>query len=99
MKSNINYFFKSKILTIDKFFNNILFDKKKGYYTSKNPFGKTGDFLTSPNISNLFSEIIGIWLISTWEIFGKPKRFNIVELGPGDGSLIKILIRTFEKMK
>jgi len=97
MKSNINYFFKSKILTIDKFFNNILFDKKKGYYTSKNPFGKTGDFLTSPNISNLFSEIIGIWLISTWEIFGKPKRFNIVELGPGDGSLIKILIRTFKK--
>ena len=97
MKSNINYFFKSKILPVDKFFNRVLFDKKKGYYTSKNPFGKTGDFLTSPSISNLFSEILGIWLISTWEIFGKPKRFNIVELGPGNGSLIKILIKTFEK--
>ena len=41
-----------------------------------------GDFVTAPTISNLFSEIITIWLISCWEKFGKPKSFNFVELGP-----------------
>ena len=57
----------------------------------KIPFGKSGDFITAPGISNLFSEIIGVWVISTWNTLGKPKNFNIVELGPGDGSLTKIL--------
>ena len=47
---------------------------KKFYYTTKVPFGRTGDFLTAPGISNLFSEIIGIWLISTWNTLGKPKN-------------------------
>ena len=70
---------------------------KKGFYTSKIPFGKKGDFITAPTISNLFSEIIGIWVVSTWEGFGKPKDFNFVELGPGDGSLTKILLKTFKK--
>ena len=51
----------------------------------------------TPKISNLFSEMIAIWIISTWENFDKPKVFNIVELGPGDGSLMKILIDVFKK--
>ena len=92
-----NFFNNAKILPVDKFFENVLFDKKKGYYTSKIPFGSEGDFLTAPGVSNLFSEIIGIWLISTWNILGKPKKFNIVELGPGDGSLTKVLIETFKR--
>ena len=81
MKSNLNFFKKSKTLPVDKFFENVLYDKKFGYYASKNPFGKEGDFITAPKISKLYSEMIGIWLVSTWEIFGKPKNFNIVELG------------------
>ena len=97
MISNNNYFSNTKILAVDKFFDRVLFDKKIGYYSSKIPFGNKGDFLTSPGISNLFSEIIGIWLISTWYTFKKPKRFNIVELGPGDGNLTKVLIKTFQK--
>ncbi len=97
MISNKNFFYKSKIFPVDKFIENVLFNKKIGYYSSTIPFGKTGDFLTSPGISNLFSEIIGIWLISTWNTLGKPKKFNIVELGPGDGSLTKILIKTFKQ--
>ena len=97
MISKQNFFHNSKMLPADKFFNNVLFDKKKGYYSSKTPFGAKGDFVTSPGISNLFSEIIGIWLISSWHTFGKPNKFNIVELGPGDGNLAKVLIKTFEK--
>ncbi len=96
MKTNINNL-NHKSFAVDEFFNNALFDKKKGYYSTKNPFGKKGDFVTAPNISDIFSEIIGIWVISTWEKLGKPKRINLVELGPGDGSLAKILIRTFKR--
>ena len=97
MKSNIKFFKHSKKLPVDKFLKNVLYDKKFGYYASKDPFGKKGDFITSPKISFLFSEVIAIWMISTWELCGKPKNFNIIELGPGDGSLTKILLQVFER--
>ena len=97
MKSNLKFFKKSKSLPIDKFFYSVLYDKKYGYYSSKYPFGEKGDFITAPKVSNLFSEMIGIWMVSTWEIFGKPKNFNIVELGPGDGCLANILLGVFKK--
>ena len=94
---NKNFFNSSKELPVDKFIENVLYNKKVGYYSSKIPFGKTGDFLTAPVISNLFSEIIGIWFISTWNSLGRPKKFNVIELGPGDGSLAKILLETFQQ--
>ncbi len=97
MNSNFKFFKKSKFLPVDNFFNNVLYDTKLGYYSLKQPFGKKGDFITSPNISKLFSEMIGIWLVSSWELFGKPQKFNIVELGPGDGSLTKSLLNTFKR--
>ena len=97
MKSNSKFFKKKKSLPVDEFFQNVLYDKKDGYYAIKEPFGKKGDFITAPNISNLFSEIIAIWIISVWQIFGKPKNLNIVELGPGDGSLTKTLLQVFKK--
>tara|TARA_B100001121_G_C18696527_1_gene625252 strand:- start:849 stop:1907 length:1059 start_codon:yes stop_codon:yes gene_type:complete len=97
MKSNLKFFKKSKFLPVDKFLYNVLYDKKFGYYNSTIPFGPQGDFVTSPNISNLFSEMIAIWIISTWELFGKPKKINVVELGPGDGSLVKVLIEVFKR--
>ncbi len=97
MNTNLNFFKKSKNLPIDKFFSNVLYDNKFGYYSTKIPFGKKGDYITSPKISFLFSEMIAIWIISTWELIGKPKNFNIVELGPGDGSLTNVLIKSFKK--
>ena len=97
MKANLKFFKKHKMLPVDKFFRNVLYDKKFGYYSSQMPFGKKGDFVTSPKISSLFSEIIAIWIVASWESFGRPKNFNIIELGPGDGSLTKILLRSFKK--
>ena len=97
MISNQNFFHNTKILPVDKFIENVLYRKKIGYYSSNIPFGKTGDFITAPGISNLFSEIIGVWLVTTWNTLGRPKKFNIVELGPGDGSLTKILLKTFRQ--
>ena len=72
---------QNKKISLDKFIYKSLYDKDNGYYIKKNPFGKKGDFITSPNISVLFSEMISIWLISFWENLKKPKKINIVELG------------------
>ena len=99
MKSDSKFFKRSKILPIDEFFKNVLYDNKFGYYTTRQPLGDKGDFITAPKISNLFSEIIAIWIVSVWEKFGKPKKFNIVELGPGDGSLTKSLLNSFRSFK
>ena len=87
---------KNRLIPVDKFIEKVLYKPNIGYYSKKNPFGHKGDFITAPTISNLFSEIIGIWIISSWEKLGKPKKFNFVELGPGDGSLTKVLINTFK---
>ena len=96
MKANKKFFGKFKSLPIDKFFLKVLYDKSFGYYATKKPFGLKGDYITAPKISYLFCDIIAIWLISTWESLGKPKYFNIVELGPGDGTLMKILLKNFK---
>ena len=83
-------------LSLDKFINFALYDKKHGYYMKKNPFGKKGDFITAPNISRLFSEMIAIWIISFWQSLGSPKKFNIVEMGAGNGEMMKILLESFQ---
>ena len=86
----------NKKIPVDEFLEKALYEPNIGYYNNRMPFGDKGDFITSPTISNLFSEILGIWIISTWEKLGKPKILNLVELGPGDGSLTKVLIETFK---
>ena len=98
MKKIINIL-KKKSIPLDKFMSIALYDKKYGYYMKKNPFGEKGDFITAPMISNLFGEMIAIWCVSFWEYIGKPNKIVLVELGPGDGSLCKDLITTFEKFK
>jgi len=83
--------------TLDKFIEESLYNKKSGYYMKKNPFGKKGDFITSPNISILFSEMIAIWVVSFWQNLGCPKKFNLIELGAGNGEMMKVLVETFDK--
>ena len=85
------------LLTLDKFIEESLYNKEHGYYMKKNPFGESGDFTTAPNISILFSEMIAIWVISFWEKLDCPKKFNLIELGAGNGEMMRILIRTFDK--
>ena len=90
---------KKKSIPLDKFIDIALYDKKIGYYMKKNPFGKKGDFITSPLISKLFSEIIAVWCVAFWEHLGKPKKITIVELGPGDGSLCADILNAFKNFK
>ena len=97
MNSLHKYFPGSKKIPIDKFISNALYDKNYGYYSKKIPFGKNGDFITSPGISSLFSEMIALWIVALWENLDKPKKFNIVELGPGNGQMCATLVHVFKK--
>ena len=99
MNKIINILKKQKSIPLDQFINIALYDKKFGYYMRKNPFGKNGDFITSPMVSNLFGEMIGIWCVSFWKYLGKPKKIFLVELGPGDASRCLDLLKTFKKFK
>ena len=87
---------KRHSLPLDDFINLALYDEKFGYYMKKNPFGNKGDFITAPNISRLFSEMIAIWTISFWQSIGSPKKFNLIELGSGNGEMMKVLIESFQ---
>ncbi len=87
---------KNYNLSLDKFIDLSLYNKKFGYYMKRNPFGIKGDYITAPNISRLFSEIIAIWIISFWQSLGSPKKFNLIELGAGNGEMMKILIESFQ---
>ena len=88
---------KKNLISLDKFIDESLYNKKFGYYMKNNPFGTKGDFVTSPNISVLFSEMIAIWIISFWENLRCPKQFNLIELGAGNGEMMKVLISSFNK--
>jgi cyclopropane-fatty-acyl-phospholipid synthase len=99
MNKIINILKEKKFMPLDQFINIALYDKKFGYYMKNNPFGKEGDFITSPSISNLFGEMLAIWCVAYWEHLGKPSKILLVELGPGDGSLCRALLKTFKQFK
>lgn len=69
-----------------------------GYYTTRDPLNtENGDFITSPEISSMFGEMIGIWLFTTWTSQGRPQKINFIEFGPGKGTLMFDCLRTFNK--
>ena len=87
----------NNLLSLDKFIEESLYNKKNGYYMKKIPFGKSGDFITAPSISMLFSEMIAIWIVSFWEKLDCPEQFNLIELGAGNGEMMRVLVNTFNK--
>ena len=99
MNKIISILKEKKSIPLDQFIDLSLYNKKLGYYMTKNPFGKHGDFITAPLISNLFGEMLAVWCVAFWEHLGKPKKILLVELGPGDGTLCKNLLKTFKQFK
>ena len=70
-----------------------LHDPQGGYYATRPAIGPDGDFLTAPLVSQMFGELIGLWLVETWSRMGAPARFQLVEVGPGDGTLMADILR------
>ena len=63
------------------------------YYAGRDPFGRGGDFITAPEISQMFGEIVGLWCVDAWERLGRPAVVRLVELGPGRGVLMADALR------
>lgn len=70
-----------------------LSDPAHGYYMKQDPLGARGDFITAPEISQIFGELIGLWCIAAWQQMGKPQSFRLIELGPGRGTLMADALR------
>ena len=84
-----------KIFALDEFINQALYDPKDGYYMKSNPFGEKGDYITSSNVSILFSEMLSVWTILFWKNLKCPKEINLIELGSGNGQMIYDIINSF----
>lgn len=78
---------------VDQFMHTALLHQEYGYYTTHEPFGSAGDFVTSPEISQTFGELVGAWCAAMWIEMGKPDTIALVELGPGRGTLMKDALR------
>lgn len=85
-------------MSVADFMNLALNHPDHGYYHSRHPFGPDGDFVTAPDVSQAFGELIGLWLASAWQEAGRPAPFRLVELGPGRGQLMADLLRATAKI-
>jgi len=85
-------------MTAAEYMEACLSDPHYGYYMRREPFGQQGDFVTAPEVSQMFGELIGIWTIVVWQAMGAPREFVLAELGPGRGTLMNDLLRVVRIM-
>jgi NADH dehydrogenase [ubiquinone] 1 alpha subcomplex assembly factor 7 len=81
-------------ISVAQFMTLALHDRDAGYYATRDPFGV--DFITAPEVSQMFGELIGLWMARVWMDQGKPKRPRLVELGPGRGTLMADALRALK---
>jgi NADH dehydrogenase [ubiquinone] 1 alpha subcomplex assembly factor 7 len=92
-KDTINRLIKQQgFIKVDMFMKIGLSSCEDSYYINRDPLGIDRDFITAPEISQMFGEMMGIWAVDKWIKMGMPKKINLVELGPGKGSLIRDLL-------
>ncbi len=80
-------------LNVAEYMTLCLLDPEDGFYPTRDPLGKEGDFITAPEISQMFGELIGIWCLQTWLDMGQPKRVQLIEIGPGRGIMMADILR------
>jgi NADH dehydrogenase [ubiquinone] 1 alpha subcomplex assembly factor 7 len=80
-------------IRVGDFISDALVHPQHGYYATQVALGSSGDFTTSPEISQVFGELVGSWLVHAWEAMGAPSAFNLIELGPGRGTLMADILR------
>ncbi len=87
-------------MTVAQYMEEVLLSPRSGYYTQKDVFGSGGDFTTSPEISQMFGECLGAWVLHEWSRMGAPDKIplQLVELGPGRGTLMDDVLRTMRKL-
>lgn len=83
-------------ISVGHFMHIALNHPHQGYYTAQPGIGEDGDFITAPEISQLFGEIIGVWVLQTWMEMGSPENWQLVELGPGRGTLLNDVMRVLK---
>ena len=84
-------------LTVAQYMAIALGDPEHGYYMRRDPLGR--DFITAPEVSQIFGELIGLFFLQAWEDRGRPKNFHLVELGPGRGTLMADMMRATAKLR
>ncbi|MHA6297380.1 class I SAM-dependent methyltransferase [Devosia sp. CAU 1758] len=80
-------------ISVATYMGHCLTHPSKGYYRAAEPIGSGGDFITAPEISQMFGELIGFWLVNLWQQMDEPKSFTLLELGPGRGTLMADILR------
>ena len=80
-------------ITLADYMSVALLHPEHGYYVTRDPLGRDGDFVTAPEISQMFGELIGLWCADLWDRMGRPAPFSLVELGPGRGTLMADALR------
>jgi SAM-dependent MidA family methyltransferase len=80
-------------ITVAQYMTACLHDPSDGYYATRPSLGEAGDFVTAPLVSQMFGELIGVWAASAWALMGEPPQVRLVEIGPGDGTLMVDLLR------
>ncbi|KAM6905717.1 protein arginine methyltransferase NDUFAF7, mitochondrial [Lycodopsis pacificus] len=86
-------------ITVAEYMREVLTNPVTGYYVRNDMLGPDGDFITSPEISQIFGELLGVWIVSEWIGAGRPKQLQLVELGPGKGSLAVDVLRVFGQLR
>lgn len=85
-------------ISVTDYFALCLADPEHGYYRTREPFGQAGDFITAPEISQLFGEMIGVFLVHAWQQHGSPTPVNLVEIGPGRGTMMLDIMRVIRRL-
>lgn len=81
-------------IPVSEYMSLCLLDPSHGFYPTRDPLGSDGDFITAPEISQMFGEVLGLWVIQSWIDIGRPTRFNLVEMGPGRGIMMADILRS-----
>ena len=85
-------------LSVERYMRSCLFDTEHGYYKNAKVLGRDGDFITAPEISQTFGELVGLWCVAVWSQMGEPGRVQVVELGAGRGTLLADALRAAQRV-
>jgi SAM-dependent MidA family methyltransferase len=81
-------------ISVAQYMTACLHDPDFGYYSTRPAIGAEGDFITAPMVSQMFGELLGVWAASAWELMGRPDEVRLIEMGPGDGTLMGDILKT-----